>query len=131
MQLVPVPNGFSQYFSSLPAPDVASVTRAIDKYAFQLSALLKSEAAKSRKQRRTLKQMPEDLKDLGARRSRGHGGRGQTERANPASKRTDHVQIHLPWWFNAAKQVVPFKVGHFLILCMLLSTSLCCAHKMT
>ena len=31
--------------------------RAIDKYAFQLSALLKTEAAKSRKQRRTLKQI--------------------------------------------------------------------------
>lgn len=40
-------------------------TRAIDKYAFQLSALLKSEAAKSRKQRRTLKQIHEELKELG------------------------------------------------------------------
>lgn len=32
---------------------------------FQLSALLKTEAAKSRKQRRTLKQIHEDLKELG------------------------------------------------------------------
>lgn len=37
-------------------------TRAIDKYAFQLSALLKTEAARSRKQRRTLKQIHEDLR---------------------------------------------------------------------
>jgi transposase-like protein len=40
-------------------------TRAIDKYAFQRSALLKTEAAESRKQRRTLKQIHEDLKELG------------------------------------------------------------------
>lgn len=40
-------------------------TRAIDKQAFKLSALLKNEAAKSRKQRRTLKQIHEDLKELG------------------------------------------------------------------
>ena len=57
-------------------------SRAIDKYAFQLSAFLKTEAAKSRKQRRTLKQIHEDLKELGfeglttgSRRSRGPGGR--------------------------------------------------------
>ncbi|RFP14295.1 hypothetical protein D0T25_28030 [Duganella sp. BJB488] len=70
-------------------------TRAIDKYAFQLSALLKTEAAKSRKQRRTLKQIHEDLKELGFEgcydrvaaftRTR---RKGQTERVNPASKRT-------------------------------------------
>lgn len=40
-------------------------TRAIDKYAFQRSGLRKTEAAKSRKQRRTLKQIHEDLKELG------------------------------------------------------------------
>jgi hypothetical protein len=39
--------------------------RAINQYAFQLSAMLKTEAARSRKQRRTLKQIHEDLKELG------------------------------------------------------------------
>jgi transposase len=38
---------------------------AIDKYAFQLSAMLKTEAAKSRKQRLTLKQLHLKLKELG------------------------------------------------------------------
>jgi hypothetical protein len=69
--------------------------RAIDKYAFQLSALLKTEAVKSRKQRRTPKQIHEDLKEL---RLDGSCDRvaafarvwraGQSERVNPASKRT-------------------------------------------
>ena len=70
-------------------------TRAIDKYAFQLSALLKTEAAKSRKQRRTLKQIHEDLKELGFEGSYDRGAafartwrEGQSERVNPASKRT-------------------------------------------
>ena len=70
-------------------------TRAIDKFSFQLSAMLKTEAARSRKQRRTLKQIHEDLKELGfdgsydrvaafARAWRA----GQSDRVNPASKRT-------------------------------------------
>lgn len=70
-------------------------TRAIDKYAFQLSALLKTEAAKSRKQRRTLKQIHEDLKELGFEGSYDRVAafartwrEGQSERVNPASKRT-------------------------------------------
>jgi hypothetical protein len=41
----------------------------IDKYAFQLAALIKTEASKSRKQRRTLKQIHKDLKELGFERS--------------------------------------------------------------
>jgi len=49
-------------------------TRAIDKYAFQLSALLKTGAAKSRKRRRTLKQIHEDLKELGFEGSYDRGG---------------------------------------------------------
>jgi AcrR family transcriptional regulator len=68
--------------------------RVIDQYAFQLSAMLKAEASRSRKQRRTLKQLHEDLKELGfedlmtgSRRSRGPGG-GSIDRVNPASKRT-------------------------------------------
>ncbi|MNM14199.1 hypothetical protein D3C81_244040 [compost metagenome] len=70
-------------------------TRAIDKYAFQLSALLKTEAARSRKQRRTLKQIHEDLKELGFEGSYDRVAafartwrEGQTERVNPSSKRT-------------------------------------------
>ena len=70
-------------------------SRAIDKYAFQLSALLKTEAAKSRKQRRTLKQIHEDLKELGFEGSYDRVAafartwrEGQSERGNPASKRT-------------------------------------------
>jgi hypothetical protein len=38
--------------------------RAIDQYAFQLSAMLKTEAARSRKQLHTPKQIHEDLKEL-------------------------------------------------------------------
>ena len=54
-----------------------------------------SEAAKSRKQRRTLKQIHEDLKELGFEGSYDRGAAfartwraGQTERVNPASIRT-------------------------------------------
>jgi AraC-like DNA-binding protein len=48
-----------------PAYAVRRSRSAIDKYAFQLSAMLKTEAARSRKQRRTLKQIHEDLRELG------------------------------------------------------------------
>ena len=71
---------------------------AIDKYAFQLSALLKTEAAKSRKQRRTLKQIHEDLKELGFEGSYDRVAAfarvwraGQTDRVNSASKRTPRL----------------------------------------
>ena len=74
-------------------------SRAIDKYAFQLSALLNTEAAKSRKQRCTLKQIHEDLKELGFEGSYDRVAafarvwrEGQTERVNPASKRTNFVR---------------------------------------
>jgi len=70
--------------------------RAIDQYAFQLSAMLKTEAARSRKQRRTLKQIHEDLKELGFEGSYDRVAafartwrEGQFERVNPASKRTE------------------------------------------
>ena len=75
---------------------------AIDKYAFQLSALLKTEAAKSRKQRRTLKQIHEDLKELGFEGSYDRVAAfarvwraGQTDRVNSASKRTIHYLFPL------------------------------------
>src|SRR5450830_834440 len=73
---------------------------AIDKYAFQLSAMLKTEAAKSRKQRRTLKQVHMDLKELGFEGSYDRVAAfarvwraGQTDRVNSASKRTDRLPI--------------------------------------
>lgn len=78
-----------------PAYAVRRSRSAIDKYAFQLSGMLKTEAARSRKQRRTLKQIHEDLRELGF---EGPYDRvaafarvwreGQTERVNPSSKRT-------------------------------------------
>ena len=68
---------------------------AIDKYAFQLSGLLKTEADKSRKQRRTLKQLHEELRELGFEGSNDRVAAfarvwtaGQTDRVNSASKRT-------------------------------------------
>ncbi|MNM96914.1 hypothetical protein D3C81_1094080 [compost metagenome] len=74
---------------------------AIDKYAFQLSGLLKTEAAKSRKQRRTLKQLHEELRALGF---DGFYDRiaafarvwrvGQTDRVNAVSKRTSGSLRH-------------------------------------
>jgi len=71
---------------------------AIDKYAFQLSAMLKTEAAKSRKQRRTLKQVHMDLKELGFEGSYDRVAAfarvwraGQTDRVNSASKRTSSL----------------------------------------
>ncbi len=74
--------------------------RAIDKYAFQLSALLKTEVAKSRKQRRTLKQIHEDLKELGFEGSYDRVAafarvwrEGQSDRVNPASKRTRSAEV--------------------------------------
>jgi len=85
-------------------------SRAIDKYAFQLSAFLKTEAAKSRKQRRTLKQIHEDLKELGFEGSYDRVAafarvwrEGQTERVNPASKRTGNRQQGV---FGAAERTV-------------------------
>jgi predicted transcriptional regulator len=69
-------------------------SRVIDQYAFQLSAMLKTEVARSRKQRRTLKQIHEDLKELGfeglmtgSRCSRAWS-EGQFDRVNSANKLT-------------------------------------------
>lgn len=80
-----------------PAYAVRRSRSAIHKYAFQLSAMLKTEAARSRKQRRTLKQIHEDLRELGFEGSYDRVAafarvwrEGQTERVNPSSKRTLH-----------------------------------------
>ena len=73
---------------------------AIDPYAFQLSGWLKTEASKSRKQRRTLKQLHEDLTELGFKGSYDRVAafarqwrEGQTEWVNSARKRTRFPKI--------------------------------------
>src|SRR5476649_754753 len=79
-----------------PAYPERRAASAIDKYAFQLAALLKTEASKSRKQRRTLKQIHEDLKELGFEGSYNRVAafarvwrEGQIDRVNSASQRTN------------------------------------------
>jgi len=86
-----------------PAYAVRRSRSAIDKYAFQLSAMLKTETARSRKQRRTLKQIHEDLRELGFEGSYDRVAafarvwrEGQTERVNPSSKRTKARFADLP-----------------------------------
>ncbi|NKI72823.1 hypothetical protein GN109_25740, partial [Collimonas pratensis] len=69
-------------------------------YVFQLLALLKTEAVKSCKQRRTLKQIHQDLRDLNF---EGYYDRaaafarvwraGQIDRVNSASKRTNWIFV--------------------------------------
>ncbi len=78
-----------------PAYAERQTTSAIDKYAFQLSGWLKTEAAKNRKQRRSLKQLHLDLKELGFEGSYDRVAAfarqwrvDQTDRVNSASKRT-------------------------------------------
>ncbi|MFZ6747155.1 hypothetical protein ACO0LC_28390 [Undibacterium sp. JH2W] len=78
-----------------PAYADRQTASAIDKYAWQLSSWLKTEASKNRKQRRSLKQLHLDLKALGF---EGSYDRvvafarkwkvDQTDRGNSASKRT-------------------------------------------
>jgi transcriptional regulator with XRE-family HTH domain len=70
-------------------------TSGLDKYSVQLSAWLKAETTKPRKQRRNLKQIHEDLKELGYEGSYDRVAAfarqwkaGQTEWVNSASKRT-------------------------------------------
>ena len=74
------------------------VTSGLDKYSVQLSGWLKAEAGKPRKQRRNLKQIHEDLKELGYEGSYDrvaafarHWKAGQLEWVNSASKRTNQV----------------------------------------
>jgi hypothetical protein len=73
---------------------------AIDPYAFQFSGWLKTEAAKSRKQRRSLKQRHEDLLELGFKGSYDRVAafarqwrKGQTEWVNSAHKRTSNACV--------------------------------------
>lgn len=83
-----------------PAYSERRSSSAIDKYALQLAALLKTEASKSRKQRRTLRQIHEDLKELGFEGSYDRVAafariwrQGQIDQVNSASKRTAKRQI--------------------------------------
>ena len=87
-----------------PAYAERQTASAIDPYAHQLAGWLKTEAAKSRKQRRSLKQLHEELVDLGFKGSDDRVAafarkwrEGQTEWVNSARKRTLHrekIQIH-------------------------------------
>ena len=109
--------------------------RAIDKYAFQLSALLKTEAAKSRKQRRTLKQIHEDLKELGFEGSYDRVAafarvwrEGQSDRVNPASKRTYRQTIetlvsNLDVHMGSRYAIENSALGRISILCPRLNSS--------
>ena len=91
---------------------------AIDPYAFQLSAWLKTEAAKSRKQRRSLKQLHEELVGLGFKGSYDRVAafarqwrEGQTEWVNSARKRTtlpkiEQVRVFMPCGYRIWKLFV-------------------------
>ena len=88
---------------------------AIDPYAFQLSGWLKTEAAKSRKQRRTLKQLHEDLTELGFKGSYDRVAafarqwrEGQTEWVNSARKRTRSGLTWAVQWIMATVDVVVY-----------------------
>ena len=81
-----------------PAYAERQTASAIDPYAHQLAGWLKTEAAKSRKQRRSLKQLHEELVDLGFKGSYDRVAafarqwrEGQTEWVNSARKRTQFV----------------------------------------
>jgi transcriptional regulator with XRE-family HTH domain len=83
-----------------PAYAERQTASAIDPYAHQLAGWLKTEAAKSRKQRRSLKQLHEELADLGFKGSYDRVAafarqwrEGQTEWVNSARKRTNNKKI--------------------------------------
>ena len=78
-------------------------TSGLDKYPVQLSGWLKAETTKPRKQRRNLKQIHEDVKELGYEGSYDRVASfarqwkaGQTEWVNSASKRTSRP-FHSTW----------------------------------
>ena len=97
-------------------------TSGLDKYSVQLSGWLKAETTKPRKQRRNLKQIHEDLKELGYEGSYDRVAAfarqwkaGQTEWVNSASKRTPKTKSRLSrsrrglcistgLWFEAVSQ---------------------------
>jgi hypothetical protein len=83
--------------SEITEPSYAErrASSALDKYSLQLSGWLKAETVKPRKQRRNLKQIHEDLKELGYEGSYDRVAAfarqwkaGQSDRVNSASKRT-------------------------------------------
>ncbi|MFZ6876512.1 hypothetical protein ACO0LF_31060 [Undibacterium sp. Di27W] len=96
-----------------PAYAERQTISAIDKYALQLSNWLKPEAGKNRKQRRSLKQLHLDLKELGF---EGWYDRmaafarkwkvDQTDRVNSASKRA-HRRIKVGNANNSTSKISP------------------------
>lgn len=90
--------------SEITEPSYAErrASSALDKYSLQLSGWLKAETVKPRKQRRNLKQIHEDLKELGYEGSYDRVAAfarqwkaGQSDRVNSASKRTASFLTHL------------------------------------
>ena len=86
--------------SEITEPSYAErrASSALDKYSLQLSGWLKAETVKPRKQRRNLKQIHEDLKELGYEGSYDRVAAfarqwkaGQSDRVNSASKRTNAI----------------------------------------
>ena len=113
-----------------PAYAERQTTSAIDPYAHQLAGWLKTEAAKSRKQRRSLKQLHEELVDLGFKGSYDRVAafarqwrEGQTEWVNSARKRTYVPLAFAPgeafqfdWsedWAVIAGERTKLQVAHF------------------
>jgi DNA mismatch endonuclease Vsr len=87
-----------------PAYSDRKTPSALDKYAHKLSAWLKTEATRSRKQRRSLKQIHAELRELGFEGSYDRVAAfarqwkvGQMERVNSASKGTV-ILIHGCFW---------------------------------
>ena len=112
--------------SEITEPSYAErrASSALDKYSLQLSGWLKAETIKPRKQRRNLKQIHEDLKQLGYEGSYDRVAAfarqwkaGQSDRVNSASKRTSSTYLHqsLPTnlivvqhLFNSVKNIPEF-----------------------
>lgn len=91
--------------SEMTEPSYAErrIASGLDKYSLQLSGWLKAEASKPRKQRRSLKQIHADLKELGYEGSYDRVAAfarqwkaGQTEWVNSSSKRTPTTGR--PYW---------------------------------
>ena len=74
---------------------------AIDPYAFHLAGWLKTEAAKSRKQRRSLKQLHEDLTELGF--------KGSYDRVVAFARQWREGQTK--WVNSARKRIFEFRTG--------------------
>ncbi|GEM_PF-1724102 len=109
--------------SEITEPSYAErrASSALDKYSLQLSGWLKAETVKPRKQRRNLKQIHEDLKELGYEGSYDRVAAfarqwkaGQSDRVNSASKRTilrKYDPGRIAWRFSGSRNEPFFNMG--------------------